>query len=119
VDLPALGFGMGDVVLAELLRDRALMPSKSDGPQVWVASESSNRQRDARRAATALRRGGVSVEYALRDQQLMKQVKAAKSAGAAWVLTLHDAPDTTSVGPRTWSPDPPPEWDRLLHDIGL
>ena len=35
----------------------------------------------------------------------MKQVKAAKSAGAAWVLTLHDAPDTTSVGPRTWSPD--------------
>jgi hypothetical protein len=39
--------------------------------------------RDARR--TALRRGGVSVEYALRDQQLMKQVKAAKSAGAAWV----------------------------------
>ena len=119
VDLPALGFGMGDVVLAELLRDRGLMPSKSDGPQVWVASESSNRLRDARRAATALRRGGVSVEYALRDQQLMKQVKAAKSAGAAWVLTLHDAPDTTKVGPRTWSPDPPPEWDRLLHDIGL
>ena len=40
VDLPALGFGMGDVVLAELLRDRGLLPSKSDGPQVWVASES-------------------------------------------------------------------------------
>jgi histidyl-tRNA synthetase len=119
VDLPALGFGMGDVVLAELLRDRGLMPSKSDGPQVWVASESSHRQRDARRAATALRRGGVSVEYALRDQQLMKQVKAAKSAGAAWVLTLHDATDEKAVGPHTWSPDPPPEWDRLLHDIGL
>jgi len=119
VDLPALGFGMGDVVLTELLRDRRLLPSKSDGPQVWVASESSHRQRDARRAATALRRGGVSVEYALRDQQLMKQVKAAKSAGAAWVLTLHDAPDDKVVGPHTWSPDPPPEWDRLLHDIGL
>jgi len=119
VDLPALGFGMGDVVLTELLRDRRLLPSKSDGPQVWVASESSHRQRDARRAATALRRGGISVEYALRDQQLMKQVKAAKSAGAAWVLTLHDAPDDKAVGPHTWSPDPPPEWDRLLHDIGL
>ena len=31
VDLPALGFGMGDVVLAELLRDRGLLQSKSEG----------------------------------------------------------------------------------------
>jgi histidyl-tRNA synthetase len=119
VDLPALGFGMGDVVLAELLRDRGLLPSKADGPQVWVASESSNRRRDVRRAATALRRGGVSVEYALRDQQLMKQVKAAKSSGAGWVLTLHDPSDNAGTGPRTWSPDPPPEWDRLLNEVGL
>lgn len=117
VDLPALGFGMGDVVLAELLRDRGLMPTKADGPQVWVASETSDRERDVRRAATALRRGGVSVEYALRHQQIMKQVKAAKSAGAAWVLTLHDPANTG--GTRTWSPDPPPEWDRLIADIGL
>jgi histidyl-tRNA synthetase len=119
VDLPALGFGMGDVVLAELLRDRGLLPSKSDGPQVWVASESSNRQGDARRAATALRRGGVSVEYALREQPLMRQVKAAKSAGAAWVLTLHESAAGSRVGSHTWNPNPPPEWDRLLHDIGL
>jgi histidyl-tRNA synthetase len=118
VDLPALGFGMGDVVLAELLRDRGLLPAKSEGPQVWVASESSNRQGDARRAATALRRGGVSVEYALRDQPLMRQVKAAKSAGAAWVLTLHEAGETDR-GSHTWNPDPPPEWNRLLQDIGL
>ena len=27
VDLPALGFGMGDVVLGELLKDRGLMPA--------------------------------------------------------------------------------------------
>jgi metallo-beta-lactamase family protein len=26
VDLPALGFGMGDVVLTELLKDRGLLP---------------------------------------------------------------------------------------------
>jgi histidyl-tRNA synthetase len=119
VDLPALGFGMGDVVLAELLRDRGLMPSKAEGPQVWVASETSTRERDVRRAATALRRGGVSVEYALRHQQIMKQVKAAKSAGASWVLTLHDAANEKAGGSRTWNPDPPPEWDRLLADIGL
>ncbi len=117
VDLPALGFGMGDVVLAELLRDRGLSQSKTEGPQVWVAAETSERARDVRRAATALRHGGVSVEYALRDQQLMKQVKAAKSAGAGWVLTLHD--EGGGEASRSWSPEPPAEWDRLLHDIGL
>src|SRR5262245_28923215 len=36
VDLPALGFGMGDVVLTELLRERALLPSVAPHPQGWV-----------------------------------------------------------------------------------
>ena len=73
--------------------------------------------RDA--AATALRRHGVSVEYALREQALMKQVKAAKSIGAEWVLTLHDPHDANAAAPYSWTPEPPPEWDRLLSDIDL
>ncbi len=102
VDLPALGFGMGDVVLAELLRDRRLLPSAGHGPLVFVVSETAAMARDVRRAATALRLQGVSVEYALRDQQLMKQVKAAKSAGASFILTLHDA--ASENAPKTSKP---------------
>jgi histidyl-tRNA synthetase len=106
------------VVLGELLRDRGLLPKTAAGPQVWVAAESAEQGADVRRAATALRRFGVSVEYALREQPLMKQVKAAKSAGAEWVLTLH--PPTDAAPERhTWNPAPPPEWNRLLADIGL
>ena len=119
VDLPALGFGMGDVVLGELLRDRGLLPKTAGGPQVWVAAESSEQGTDVRRAVTALRRYGVSVEYALREQPLMKQVKAAKSAGAEWVLTLHPPTGVASPERHTWNPAPPPEWNRLLADIGL
>jgi histidyl-tRNA synthetase len=118
VDLPALGFGMGDVVLAELLRDRGLLTPRTEGPQVWVAAEVETMQHDVRRAATTLRHHGVSVEYALRDQPLMKQVKAAKSAGVSWVLTLHE-PKTESPSRHTWSPAAPPEWDQLLATIGL
>ena len=77
-------------------------------------------ERDVRRAATALRHHGVSVEYALREQALMKQVKAAKSAGASWILTLHDAHNGASApAPHTWSPGPPPEWETLINDLGL
>ena len=119
VDLPALGFGMGDVVLAELLRDRGLLSPHIEGPQIWVAAEGSSAQSDVRRAATALRQHGVSVEYALRAQPIMKQVKAAKSAGASWVLTLHDVEHAGVPARHTWSPDPLPEWDQLLTSIGL
>jgi histidyl-tRNA synthetase len=119
VNLPALGFGMGDVVLAELLRDRGLLTTEASGPQVWIAAASPQSHHDVRRAATSLRRGGVSVEYALRDQQLMKQVKAAKSAGAQFVLTLNDAAAGGETARHSWSSDVPPEWDRLLSDIGL
>src|SRR5207248_2780290 len=37
VDLPALGFGMGDVVLGELLRSRGLLPRDLPTPDYWVA----------------------------------------------------------------------------------
>jgi histidyl-tRNA synthetase len=105
-------------VLAELLRDRGLLAVGGSGPQVWVAAASLDRDQDVRRAATVLRRAGVSVEYALRDQQLMKQVKAAKSAGAEFVLTLNDAPDDRGAR-HAWSTAPVPEWDRVITEIGL
>src|SRR5262249_13112631 len=64
VDLPALGFGMGDVVLAELLRDRGLLPSEAEGPQIWVAAHASETNPGfvVRRVSTTLRRAGFRVE---------------------------------------------------------
>ena len=39
VDLPALGFGMGDVVLGELLRDRGLAPAAAASIDVFLAGD--------------------------------------------------------------------------------
>ena len=85
-DLPALGFGMGDVVLTELLRDRGLNVTVAS-PDFWVAGDE-GAEPDVVRTAAALRRVGASVEYALRKQQVGKQKKAAQSAGAAYFVTL-------------------------------
>lgn len=82
VDLPALGFGMGDVVLGELLRARGRMPAADHGVDYWVAFEEERQLSEAMRIATALRRTGASVEYALRPAQLGKQLQAATRAGA-------------------------------------
>jgi histidyl-tRNA synthetase len=88
VDLPALGFGMGDVVLGELLRERGLMRAATGTLDYWVAADSADLLTDVMRVATALRRVGHSVEYSLREQALGRQLKAAASAGAASAVLL-------------------------------
>ncbi len=89
VELPALGFGMGDVVLTELLRDRGLMPPTAATVDFWVAGEDERLIGDVMRVATALRQRGRSVEYALRPQSMGRQLKTAAAAGARQVVLLH------------------------------
>ncbi|HJQ19513.1 MAG TPA: histidine--tRNA ligase [Gemmatimonadaceae bacterium] len=88
VDLPALGFGMGDVVLGELLRARGQMPLAGPGMDYWVAFEDQSQLTDAMRTATNLRRTGASVEYSLRAMQLGKQLQTATRAGALAAVIL-------------------------------
>jgi histidyl-tRNA synthetase len=90
-DLPALGFGMGDVVLAELLRARGRMPERTPSVDVWVAYGDAALLDEAMRVARRLRDRGRSVEYALGGQQLSRQLKAADAAGARDVLVLQPA----------------------------
>ena len=96
VDLPALGFGMGDVVLGELLRDRALVRAAAPAVDVWVAVTDEGRITDAMRVARRLRERGRRVEYALGGQKLARQLKAANAAGARLAVVL--APDALAEG---------------------
>lgn len=98
-DLPALGFGMGDVVLGELLRARALMPEYTPALQFWVAQapDAPAAPRGALETATAMRNAGCTVEFALRAQKLDKQLEAGRKAGAASFVIV-EATDAT----RSW-----------------
>ena len=81
-DLPALGFGMGDVVLSELVRARGLFPSVAPSVDYWLAGADDGLEAEVWARAAQLRAVGRSVEYALRPQSLAKQFKAAGAAGA-------------------------------------
>ena len=97
-DLPALGFGMGDVVIGELLRARGLMQSRDLTPGFWVAQapDTPAAPRDALQTAAALRATGCVVEYALKAQKLDKQLEAGRKAGVHTFVvvdpTSSDAP---------------------------
>jgi histidyl-tRNA synthetase len=88
VSLPALGFGMGDVVLGELLKSRGRMPVAEAAVDVWVAYGDAGSVEDAMRVATRLRARGRSVEYALGKQKLARQLKAAHSARARETVVI-------------------------------
>ncbi len=87
-DMPALGFGMGDVVLGELLRARGLMTAVPAEADVWLAADESVPATVVMREAARRRANGQAVEYALRQQSLSKQKKAAQASGAKEFVTL-------------------------------
>jgi histidyl-tRNA synthetase len=87
-DMPALGFGMGDVVLGELLRARGLMNVAPATADVWLAAEESVPREVIMREAARRRAEGQAVEYALREQSLARQKKAAQASGAKEFVTL-------------------------------
>jgi histidyl-tRNA synthetase len=95
-ELPALGFGMGDVVLGELLRDRELQPSDESAVDVFLAGISSEDLPHLLALAHRLRDGGVRVEYALSPQSLGKQLKLADARNARLVVVL--GPDERARG---------------------
>lgn len=87
-DLPALGFGMGDVVLGELLKDRNLLPSTDRRLDYYVAGVTTDQRPEVLRIVHALRDRGLSAEYALKQQGLGKQFKAASAMNAARTVVI-------------------------------
>jgi histidyl-tRNA synthetase len=87
-DMPALGFGMGDVVLGELLRSKGLMRPADTAADYWLAADEATPMERVMSEASRRRAAGHSVEYSLRGQSLGKQKKAAQASGARQFVTL-------------------------------
>jgi histidyl-tRNA synthetase len=96
VDLPALGFGMGDVVLAELLRDRGLSPASPSAVDVYLAAISRDDLAAMLGLAHELREAGLRAEYALAPQAVGKQLKLADGRGARVAIVI--GPDDRARG---------------------
>ncbi len=94
VQMPAVGFGMGDVVLGELLRDRGRIPADKSSIDVFLAFITRDEIRHVVRLAHELRDDGLRVEYALSPQAVGKQLKLADARKARVAVV---------VGPDEWA----------------
>jgi len=88
VDLPALGFGMGDVVLGELLRERGVAPPAAAGADVFLVFATPDDRSLILRLAHQLRDRALRVEYALADDKVGKQLKLADARRARFAVLL-------------------------------
>jgi histidyl-tRNA synthetase len=93
VDLPALGFGMGDVVLTELLKDRGLLPKADWGLDCYVVIADEALRPEALKLIHQLRDAGIAVDYGFTPTKVGKQFQAASASGAQYAVV---------VGPEEW-----------------
>jgi histidyl-tRNA synthetase len=96
VDLPALGFGMGDVVLRELLADRGLLPERRSALDAYLVAITSEERPAMLGLAHRLRDAGWAVVYGLQHQGVGKQFKNASALGARRTIVL--GPDEVAAG---------------------
>jgi len=86
-DLPAVGFGMGDAVLAELLREKKVLLEKKGGAEIFVVAEKPEKSL-ALALVGQMRRNGWSVDYDPGAGKWGKQLEVAEAKGARWGLLV-------------------------------
>ena len=95
-DLPALGFGMGDVVLGELLKERNVAPQASTELGAFLVAVSADDVATVLQLAHALRDRGMAVEYGLRHAPVRKQLELAAARGAPRAVII--GPEERAAG---------------------
>jgi histidyl-tRNA synthetase len=93
VNLPALGFGMGDVVLLELLKARGLLPKFEPGLDAFFLIEDEGLRAESLSLVQQLRWAGFSVDYPLTAAKPDKQFKRAQELKTANTIKLERSQD--------------------------
>jgi histidyl-tRNA synthetase len=88
VNLPALGFGMGDVVLLELLKARNLLPAFDAVVDVFCLVEDESLRSETLKLVQVMRSAGFAAEFSLTPAKADKQFKRAQELKATFTLTL-------------------------------
>ncbi len=95
-DLPATGFGFGDMVVMELLADNGLLPELSNGVADVVFGMGTELRGAAMQVAAKLRSAGRTVDLVLEDKKMKWVFKHAERCGATRLVMV--MPDEWAEG---------------------
>ena len=95
-DMPATGFGFGDMVIMELLNDKGLVPDLPSGNEDIVIAIDENLRGAAMSVATKLRASGRTVDLVLEDKRMKWAFRHAERTGAQRLVMV--MPDEWAAG---------------------
>ncbi len=95
-DMPATGFGFGDMVIMELLNEKGLVPDLPSGNQDIVIAINEDLRSAAMSVATKLRESGRSVDLVLEDKRMKWAFRHAERTGAQRLVMV--MPDEWAAG---------------------
>ena len=95
-DLPATGFGFGDMVVMELLADKGLLPELSNGVDDVVFGMGTELRGAAMQVAAKLRSAGRTVDLVLEHKKMKWVFKHAERCGATRLVMV--MPDEWAEG---------------------
>lgn len=87
-DLPATGFGFGDMVIMELLAEKGLIPELTSGIDDIVISLSPELRNAAMSVSSSLRAAGRAVDLVLEEKRLKWAFKHAERSGAQRLVMI-------------------------------
>jgi len=90
VNLPSLGFGMGDVVLTELLKERKLLPQFAPSTDVYCLIEDETLRLETLKGIQKIRECKLSTDYSLTPLKSEKQFKRAIELKSKYTFKLEN-----------------------------
>jgi histidyl-tRNA synthetase len=96
VEMPAVGFAIGDVTVTDLLQELKRPLGEVEKPDVYLVIGGEKERAPALQLAAQLRAAGLAVDYPLKDEKFGKQFKAADQCGARLAIIL--GPDEVAKG---------------------
>lgn len=88
VDLPAIGFGMGDVVIIELLKSLGKLPGELSQPDVYFSIEDENLRSQSLSEIQFFRDQNLQVVFPLTKLNPNKQFKAALESKSKYLVLI-------------------------------
>ena len=96
-DIPAIGFGMGDVTLQDFLKTHALLPHYVPTTDLYIATQSTEFIEYGEALAEKLRVEGINVAVNLLDKKLSDQIKTAGKQSIPFFLVVGENEITTKM----------------------
>ncbi|MFC1730792.1 histidine--tRNA ligase [candidate division KSB1 bacterium] len=86
--IPAVGFGMGDVTIADFLETHSLLPTYTPRTELYLCTLTPEAKEYAQGLAQTLREQDVNVEVALSDKKVGDQIKLADKKQIPFVICI-------------------------------